>query len=102
MRDYNQESRDTGDRKYAYGFDFDVMHGFMMRAFERFFQPGKVLELGSFRGDFTERLAGRFPHVTCVEASEEAVREARVRMGGKATVVTSTFEAAKLDGQFEN
>lgn len=102
MRDYNLETKDTHDRKYAYRFDFDVMHRFMMRAFEPFFRPGEVLELGSFRGDFTERLATRFAHITCVEASEEAVAEAHVRLGEKATFVTSTFEAANLAGQFDN
>ena len=26
LRDYNKELKDNKGRKYAYGFDFDVMH----------------------------------------------------------------------------
>jgi len=42
MRDFNQETRDTEDHKYAYNFDFDVMHPFMIRAFEPFFRDGET------------------------------------------------------------
>ena len=36
MRDYNNELKDTNDHKYAYNFDFDVMHRFMIHSFEPF------------------------------------------------------------------
>ena len=36
-RDYNLEIQDSSDRRYAYAFDFDVMHPFMIRSFEPFF-----------------------------------------------------------------
>ncbi|HNU87933.1 MAG TPA: hypothetical protein PKJ94_06575, partial [Ferruginibacter sp.] len=55
-RNYNSELKDTADHKYAYNFDFDVMHRFMIQAFEPFIKPGNCLELGSFKGDFTRRL----------------------------------------------
>ena len=48
-RDYDAEMRDTSDHKYAYGFDFDVMHPLMVRSFAPFFRPGNVLELGASR-----------------------------------------------------
>ena len=51
------EIRDTRDHKYAYGFDFDVMHPYMIKSFEPFFRPGTLLELGSFKGDFTQTVA---------------------------------------------
>ena len=35
-RNYNQELKDTADHKYSYNFDFDVMHRFMIKAFEPF------------------------------------------------------------------
>ena len=44
-RDYDSEIQNTVDHQYAYGFDFDVMHPFMLRSFEPFFRPGKLLEL---------------------------------------------------------
>lgn len=51
LRDYNLEIKDTANHQYAYNFDFDVMHPFMIRAFTPFFKPGNLLELGSFKGD---------------------------------------------------
>jgi hypothetical protein len=68
-RDYDREMDDTKNtsrEKYAYGFDFDVMHPFMMRSFEPFFRKGSLLELGSYTGAFTRRLIERFDDVTCV------------------------------------
>jgi len=101
-RDYNAESRDNAGRQYAYGFDFDVMHSFMMRSFEPFFHAGSVLELGSFRGDFTRRLMGRFDDITCVEASEEGVTAARQRLGGSVQLVHGAFEAVDLPRRYDN
>ena len=75
-RNYNKELKDTADHKYAYNFDFDVMHRFMIQAFEPFFKKGNCLELGSFKGDFTRRLTPYFDDITCVEASDEAIAAA--------------------------
>jgi 2-polyprenyl-3-methyl-5-hydroxy-6-metoxy-1,4-benzoquinol methylase len=101
-RDYDKEMRDVPERKYAYGFDFEVMHPFMMRAFEPFFRNDNVLELGSFRGDFTRRLAERFADVTCVEASEEAAAAAAAALGKQATILRGTFETTALLRRFDN
>lgn len=101
-RDYNRESRDSGTRKYAYSFDFDVMHPFMLKAFTPFLRPGGVLELGSFRGDFTMRLAERFTDITCVEASSEAAEAARGSLDGRARVITARFESVSLPQRYDN
>lgn len=101
-RDYNLEIRDTADHQYAYGFDFDVMHPYMLRAFEPFLRDGSALELGCFKGDFTRRLVERFDDVTCVEASDEAVATARQRIGNKAVFVNSRFENAVLPRKYDN
>jgi 2-polyprenyl-3-methyl-5-hydroxy-6-metoxy-1,4-benzoquinol methylase len=100
--DYDIEIKDNEARKYAYKFDFDVMHGFMIRAFEPFFVKGSVLELGSFKGDFTRRLLPYFDDVSCVEASSEALEEARAKLGGAAAFVHSTFETAQLPRRYDN
>jgi SAM-dependent methyltransferase len=101
-RDYDAESKDNQGRKYSYNFDFDVMHPFMIRAFRPFFRPGRALELGSYRGDFTRRLLPFFDHVTCVEASPEAVGAARGSLGEeKLTLVNAVFEEAELEGTFD-
>jgi 2-polyprenyl-3-methyl-5-hydroxy-6-metoxy-1,4-benzoquinol methylase len=101
-RDYNAEIEDTADHRYAYGFDFDVMHPYMIRSFEPFFRPGNILELGSFKGDFTRRLREQFSDITCLEASSEAITEARGKLGNKVKFVHSTFEAAMLPRRYNN
>lgn len=101
-RNYDQELRDAADHKYAYNFDFDVMHPFMLRSFAPFFRPGSLLELGSFKGDFTTRLAAHFTDITCVEASGEAVASARAALGASVSFVQSTFETATLPRRYDN
>ena len=102
QRDYDRESQDAAGHRYAYAFDFDVMHPFMLRAFSPFFRDGSVLELGSFRGDFTRRLAERFRDITCVEASGEAMAAARATLGPEVRFVQGTFETVALDRRFDN
>lgn len=101
-RNYDRELRDAADHKYAYNFDFDVMHPFMLRAFVPFFRPGSLLELGSFKGDFTKRFIPHFTDITCVEASGEAVAAARAELGAAVSIVHSTFETAKLPRRYDN
>lgn len=101
-RDYNAEIKDTSDHKYGYGFDYDVMHPFMIRSFEPFFREGNLLELGSHKGDFTRRFLPYFDDITCVEASDVAVEEAKVRLGEKVNFVVSTFETATLPKRYDN
>ena len=86
MRDYDEEHKDNSGRKYAYGFDFDVMHGYMIDAFLPFKRPGGVLELGSFKGAFTKRLASHFTDIVGVEASSEAITEATRVLGSKGKI----------------
>src|SRR3990167_9535963 len=93
-RDYNQEMQDTQDHKYAYSFDFDVMHPYMVRSFAPFFIKGNLLELGSFKGDFTKRLLPHFKDITCVEASDQAIDEAKKALGSKVKFVHGLFETA--------
>ena len=101
-RDYNRELGDTADHKYAYSFDYDVMHPFMVRSFEPFFLDGSLLELGSFKGEFTKRLMPYFSDVTCVEAASEALGSAREALGADVDFVHSTFEDAALPRKYDN
>jgi len=101
-RDYNVEIIDTNDHKYAYSFDFDVMHPYMIRSFEPFFNKGSLLELGSFKGDFTKRFLSYFDDITCVEASDVAIEEAKHKLGNKVTFINSLFEKASLPRRFDN
>lgn len=101
-RDYNAEVEDTSDHKYAYGFDFDVMHPYMLKSFETFFNKGSLLELGSFKGDFTRRFLPYFDDITCVEASDVAIEEARKNLSDKVKFVNSLFEKATLPKRYDN
>lgn len=101
-RDYDQEWKDTSNHKYAYQFDFDVMHPYMLRSFEPFFREGSVLELGSFRGDFTRRLLPHSSDITCVEASEAAIEDARGVLGERVSFVHARFEDVVLPRRFDN
>lgn len=101
-RDYNKELKDTADHKYAYNFDFDVMHKFMVRSFEPFFVQGNCLELGSFKGDFTKRLIPYFKDITCVEASDEAIASAKNTYGNSLTYINGLFENIQLPAKYDN
>jgi 2-polyprenyl-3-methyl-5-hydroxy-6-metoxy-1,4-benzoquinol methylase len=103
-RDYNQELDDTkaqDNEKYAYNFDFDVLHRYMIKSFEPFFRPGRVLELGSYKGTFTRRLRAHFDDITCVEASDTAIDEARCRLP-ELTYFNALFEQVQLPHRYEN
>lgn len=102
MRNYNEELRDTSDHKYAYNFDFDVMHHFMLKSFIPFFRDGNFLELGSFKGDFTRKFLPYFDDITCVEASDEAIDLAKDEFGDKVKYVNSLFETVTLPTKYEN
>ena len=101
-RDYDAEAVDNQDRRYAYDFDFDVIHPFLIRSFDPFFLPGKALELGSFRGAFTQRLANVFNDITCVEASAEAIQHAQNTTPEGINFIHSTFEQAQLPCRYDN
>lgn len=101
-RDYNKELRDTTDHKYAYNFDFDVMHKYMVASFEPFFRGGTLLELGSFKGDFTKRLIPFFNDITCVEASDEAINIAKENIKDRITYFNSLFEKVELPCKYDN
>ena len=102
QRDYNEELKDTKDHKYAYNFDFDVMHPFMIKSFQPFFKQGNVLELGSFEGAFTKRLLSHFTDITCVEASENAIDVAKKEIKGNVRFIHSLFENATLPAKYDN
>jgi 2-polyprenyl-3-methyl-5-hydroxy-6-metoxy-1,4-benzoquinol methylase len=102
-RDYNQETQDNAARKYAYGFDYDVMHPFMLRAFLPHIRQGDLLELGCHKGMFTKKLAPHFSHVTCVEAAADALEDAKNYLAGENVEFHhSTFETVSLPKRYKN
>jgi 2-polyprenyl-3-methyl-5-hydroxy-6-metoxy-1,4-benzoquinol methylase len=78
------------------------MHPYMIKSFEPFFNEGSLLELGSFKGGFTKRFLNHFEDVTCVEASNVAIEEAKLTLGDKVNFVNSRFETASLPKRYDN
>lgn len=104
-RNYNGELNDLNNvtsEKYAYGFDFDVMHPYMLKSFEPFFKPGSLLELGSYKGDFTRRFLEHFDDITCVEASDVAIQEAQSRLGDQVQFIHASFENVSIPKRYDN
>lgn len=101
-RNFNEELKDTAERTYSYNFDFDVMHPYMLESFKPFFRPGNMLELGCFRGAFTRRLHDHFQDMTCVEASDEAIAEARQLLGNSVKFHNALFEEVTLPERYDN
>jgi ribosomal protein S18 acetylase RimI-like enzyme len=101
-RDYNKELKDTLDHKYAYNFDFDVIHHYMIESFKHHFVKGNCLELGSFKGDFTKRLTPYFDDITCVEASDEVIKISKQDLKKNITYFNSLFETVELPKKYDN
>jgi 2-polyprenyl-3-methyl-5-hydroxy-6-metoxy-1,4-benzoquinol methylase len=101
-RDYNKELQNTEEHQYAYNFDIDVMHPFMLKSFLPFLKNGNLLELGSSKGDFTERFLPHFEDITCVEASDLAIKSAQNKLGEKVKFIQSLFEEVKLPSKYDN
>jgi len=101
-RDFNAEFKDNEGRKYGYSFDFDVMHPFMIKSFKPFFRSGNLLELGSFKSEFTKRFLPYFKDITCVEASGEAIEFAQKNLKDSVKFVHSMFEEAVLPDKYDN
>ncbi len=101
-RNFDRELDDTTSHRYAYNFDLDVMHKYMIRSFIPFFREGNLLELGSYKGDFTERLLSFFEDITCVEASREAIAASEKREGRKIRHINALFEEVRLSEVYNN
>ena len=94
-RDYDLELSDQKNalnEKYAYQFDFEVMHPLMLRKLIEHRSSGKVLEIGSHYGIFTEKILDHYPDLTCVEVSNEAFQELKKRIGNRAVLHNSAIE----------
>jgi 2-polyprenyl-3-methyl-5-hydroxy-6-metoxy-1,4-benzoquinol methylase len=101
-RDFNTEFQDNEGRKYVYGFDRDVMQPCMIKSFKPFFQKGNFLELGSFQGEFTKRFIELFNDITCVEASDEAIKVSKGLNGDKVNYIHGMFEDITLPTKYDN
>lgn len=102
-RDYTQETKDNKERQYFYGFDYDVMHPFMLRSFLPHIRKGNALEMGSFEGAFTQRLLPHFDDMSCIEASGEAMDKAKESLKNSSVrFYNSLFEDINLTKKYDN
>ena len=101
-RSYNKELLNTLNHQYVYNFDTDVIHKYLLKSFEPFFKNGNILELGSFKGDFTKRLLLFFDQITCVEASSKAINYAKKHFGFEINFINSVFEEVNLPEKYDN
>jgi 2-polyprenyl-3-methyl-5-hydroxy-6-metoxy-1,4-benzoquinol methylase len=100
-RNHDKEFQDSS-RKYMYDFD-QIMHGYMIKSFKPFFIQGNLLEMGSFQGEFTKKLLPCFNDITCIEASNEAIKIAQEKLkNSKITFINSLFEDVKLEKKYDN
>lgn len=101
-RNYNRELDDNEGRNYGYSFDFNIMHPYMLKTFEPFFQKGSLLELGSYKGLFTKRFLPYFDDITCVEASDEAIVDAKKILRADVKIINALFENVQLPKKYDN
>lgn len=99
-RNLNAEFRDNEHRSYAYDFDYR-MHAFMMRRFEPYLPSGRAVELGCYRGDFTQRLSDRYVNLTVVEGADELIAIARGRVPESVRFIHSRFEEFEPEAPFD-
>lgn len=101
-RDYNKEYQDNTERKYSYDFD-TVLRKYMLEAVKPFISNynSPALEMGCFKGDFTELLEKDFNNLTVIEASDELVAFTKQRVDKKVKFITSTFEEYNGNSQYD-
>lgn len=99
-RNYTQEAEDSAERLYAYDFD-NVLRQYMIQCFEPMMPKGKVLEMGCYKGEFTEILAKRCPNLTVIEAADNLIAETKARVGDKVKFIHSTFEDLNIDAAYD-
>ena len=102
-RNYTAETKDNADRQYFYGFDYDVMHPFMLKSFLPYLKNGNAMEMGSFEGAFTKLLLPHLPDMTCAEVSGEAIEKAKTSLvDHNVAFHNSLFENLELNKKFKN
>lgn len=102
MRDYNKEYQDNS-RKYAYNFD-SVLNKYKIKSILPFItdNTGKILEMGCYKGDFTEILTNYFDDITVIEASDELINFTKDRVNEKVKFIHSTFEKLDLAEKYDS
>lgn len=100
-RDHNKEYQDASAKeKYVHNFD-NIMRKYMMRSFSPFFNGVRALEIGCYKGEFTELLANHFTNLCVVEAASDLLEATQARLGNRAQFFHSTIETFSTDKRFD-
>jgi len=99
-RNYVEESKDIKERQYAYDFD-NILRNYMMRSFLPFLPEGKALEMGCYKGEFTEMLVKHYKDLTVIEAAENLIKHTSARVGKNVKFIHSTFEEAPVKDKYD-
>src|ERR1700682_4198909 len=100
VRDFDAEAITEGERLYSYNFD-DLVRRFALRQFNPFLRPGAALELGCHEGGMSLLLTDYYPDLTVVDASSNALAEARRVLPEHVHFVLGTFEQVKLPRRYD-
>jgi 2-polyprenyl-3-methyl-5-hydroxy-6-metoxy-1,4-benzoquinol methylase len=98
-RDYNAEYKDN-TRKYAYEFDY-ILRDYMMQSFAPWLAPGKALEMGCYKGEFTKLILKHYSDVTVIEAADELIDYCRREVSAEVNYIHGTFETADLPEKYD-
>lgn len=100
IRDYNKEYKSKSG-KYAYDFDLELRN-YMMDIFLPYIIKGKALELGCYKGYFTEILTNYFDDLTVIDASDELIDHVKNKINAKINYITNIFEEAVLKDKYDS
>lgn len=101
MRELNLEYQDTKERLYAYDFDY-IMHNYMLKTFVPWIKPGKALEMGCYKGEFTKLLTQHYNDLTVLEGSSELIKITKENLFGKnINFIHNTFEQTDFTEKFD-
>lgn len=99
-RNFDMEAQDNAGRKYAYNFDH-VIRKFMLRTFRPSFPKGRALEMGCYKGDFTDLLVEYFDEYTVADASQELLSAVKERFGEGINYIHGTFEEMRPSEKYD-
>lgn len=99
-RDLEKEGVAPVGRKYLYNFDV-AMYDYIIRTLKPFFREGPALELGCYKGVFTQKLSGLFSDLTAIDGSVEAVEQTR-EAAPRVLVKQAMIEKYSSDKKYNN
>jgi len=104
QRDYDQEHQDQAERQYAYDFDYHL-RDYMVRHFSNWFDSklGNALELGCYKGEFSQRILPFFSHLTVIEGSQSLINHCQSNLASADQIryLHNTFEAVELEHKYD-